>query len=251
MRPGWQSRVPEDRRVGTPGDQQHNHHGHQLHDDQSLVAGLWNALRVLPPEIDGHENRKTRRDEIHLVCSKRIAQVRVLKQLADQSGQILPGSDAADGASQDVVEHQRGDAEFCERSAERLFDRAVHAAAHEHAAALDVHGAHRVRKQHDGQNEPRRGFADVAFRFTARVIGRGGQVVQNDGRGAPERNKGEKRGRGDDDARNAVAPAACGGRGFGGAAHVRVISISGLKCSHFSAAKSSDRPILLRVKRFF
>src|SRR5258705_43094 len=68
---------------------------------------------------------------------------------------------------------------------------AIDAAADEHAAAFDVHRANGVRKQHDGEDEPGSGLADVAFGFTARVIGGRGEVVQNDGGSFPEGNKGQ------------------------------------------------------------
>jgi hypothetical protein len=231
--------MPEDRRVYAPGDQKYDHHGHQLHDDQGFLAGLRNAFGVLPPEINGDKNRKTRRDEADLVGGERIGEMRILEQLADEPGQILPSRHTADGTGQDVVKHQRGNAEFRQSSAKGLLYRAVHATAHEHAAAFDVHRADRVGKHHDGENEPRGGFADVAFRFAACVVRRGGQIVQYDGGCPPEGDEGKEGGRGDNDARNTVASAACGSRGIGRATHVRVISISGLKCSHFSGAKSS------------
>ena len=92
------------------------------------------------------------------------------RQLAHQAGEILPRRDAADRAGEDVVEHQRGNAEFGERAAERLFDRAINAPADKHAAAFDVHRANGVREQHDRQNEPGSGLADEAFGFTTRVV---------------------------------------------------------------------------------
>ena len=76
--------------------------------------------------------------------------MQVLAQLADQSGQILSRGHAADRPSQDVIEHQRGNAEFRQRAAQSAFDGAIHAAAHEHAATFHVHRAHGVRKKHDG-----------------------------------------------------------------------------------------------------
>jgi hypothetical protein len=88
------------------------------------------------------------------------------------------------------VKHQRGHAELGERSAERLLNGAVDAAADKHAAAFHVHGADRVGEQHDGQDEPGSGLADVSFGFTAGVIGGRSQVVQDDGCGAPEGNEG-------------------------------------------------------------
>src|SRR2546427_6792673 len=48
--------------------------------------------------------------------------------------------------------------------------------------------------------------ADVAFRFAARVVRRGGQVIQHDGGGAPEGDEAEEGGRRDQDARDAAGP---------------------------------------------
>jgi hypothetical protein len=110
----------------------------------------------------------------------------MLREITEQASEILPRGHAADWPCEDVVEHQCGDAEFRQGAAERLLDRAVHPAAHEHAAAFHVHRAHGVGKQHDGQDEPRRGFTDVPFGLTTRVIGRRSQIVQNDRGSAPK-----------------------------------------------------------------
>src|SRR6266478_2967344 len=134
----------------------------------------------------------------------------VLREITEQTAKILARGDAADRPGEDVVKHQRRDAEFRQRSAERLLDRAVHPA------------AHGVGKQHDGQDEPRRGFADVPFRLTARVVGRGSQIVQNDRGSAPKGNESKESGGSYDDARNAVAPAARSSGVDGSAAHVWV-----------------------------
>src|SRR6266404_4993960 len=76
--------------------------------------------------------------------------------------------------------------------------------------------------KHERQDEPRRGFADVPFRLTARVVGRGSQIVQNDRGSAPKGNESKESGGSYDDARNAVAPAARSSGVDGSAAHVRV-----------------------------
>src|SRR6267142_4470623 len=115
----------------------------------------------------------------------------ILGELAEETAEILSRRDAADGAGENVIKHQRGDAEFGESAAEGLLDGAIDAAADEHAAAFDVHRANGVRKQHDGEDEPGSGLADVAFGFTARIIGGRGEVVQNDGGSFPEGNKGQ------------------------------------------------------------
>ncbi len=95
------------------------------------------------------------------------------------------------GPGQDVVEHQGGDAEFRQRSSQGLLDCAVDSAAHEHAAALHVHRADGVGEQHDAQDEPRRGLADVTFRLAARVVRGRSQVVQDDCGSFPEGNEAE------------------------------------------------------------
>src|SRR5271163_847284 len=116
--------------------------------------------------------------------------VNVREGFVDKPDEILSCGDAADRTGKNVVKHQGGNAELCQRAAHGGFYNAVHAAAHEHAATLDVNGAHRVGKQHDAEDEPRRGFADVAFRFAAGVIGGRSQVVEHDGSGTPKGNKG-------------------------------------------------------------
>ena len=122
-----------------------------------------------------------------------VIDVRVGEEFVDDADQILPSRNAADWAGQHVVEHQSRNREFGKRSAEGFLDHAVHAAAHEHAAAFDVNRAHGVREQHDAQDEPRCGFADELLSFTAGVIGRRRQVVEYDSRGTPERNEGKHR----------------------------------------------------------
>src|SRR5713226_999030 len=165
--------------------------------------------------------------------------MRMLGKLAEETAEVLPGGNTADWSGQNVVEHQRGNAEFREYPTKRLLYGAIDAAADKHAAAFNVDRAHGIRKQHDGQDEPRRGLSNVTFGFTTGVVGRGGEVVQNNGRGTPERNEGQEGCRGDDDTRNAVAPAACGSRAGGSAAHVWISPACRLKCSHFSSMKSS------------
>src|SRR3989442_1150734 len=120
-----------------------------------------------------------------------------------------------------------------ERAAKGHLYGSIDAATHEHAAAFHVHSSYGVREHHDGKDEPRSRLADVAFGLAARVVRRGGQVVQHDGCGPPERNEGQKGCSGDDDTRNAVAAAARGSRAMGSAAHVWVSLTRRLKCSHF------------------
>ena len=98
-----------------------------------------------------------------------------------------------------IVEHQGGHRELGQRPTHGFVDHFVHAAAHKHGTALDVDGAHRIREQHDRQDEPGGGFADGGFRDAADVVGARGKIAQHNGGGAPERNKGQHhRGRDDD-----------------------------------------------------
>ena len=233
IRPRRQRGMAHRHCVGAPGDEHHYHHGDQLHDMQSFFAGLGNALGVLPPEIKRDDNGKARGDETGCSGRERATHVKILQKVFDQSREVLACSDSADWSREDVIKHQRGNAEFRERPAEGHFHGAIHAAAHEHAAAFHVNGAHGVRKQHDGEDEPRRSLADVAFGFAAGIVRRGGQVVQHDGRRPPERNECQEGGSGDDDTRNTVAAAASGSRAMGSAAHVWVSLNRRLKCSHF------------------
>ena len=74
----------------------------------------------------------------------------ILQKLASQPRKIPAGRHTADWAGQNVVKHQRGHAEFRQRSAEGLLDGAIHTTAHEHAAAFYIDRPHGVRKQHNG-----------------------------------------------------------------------------------------------------
>src|ERR1700687_1358850 len=146
----------------------------------------------------------------------------VVESLVEESDKILARRHAAYRPSQDVIKHQRGDAELGKRSAHRFFDDAIDATAHEHAAALDVDGAYGVGKQHDPEDEPRRGLADVAFGFASGIVSGRSEIVEDDGRGSPERNEAQERRRGNKNTGNSVAAAACGSRAIGSAAHVWV-----------------------------
>ena len=115
----------------------------------------------------------------------------VLQQFVGDPGQILSCGDAADWPGKDVVEHQCGNRELGQGAAQGFLDHAVHAAAHEHTAALDVDRANRIAEQHDGEDEPGSGLADEVLCFTARVIRRGSQVVQDDRGGTPVGNEGQ------------------------------------------------------------
>src|SRR5208282_2034117 len=174
----WQRRVPDQHGVHTPTDQDHDHHGRDLHDAHGFLAGFVYALDVVPPEIerahDGEAGRTYARRDVQ-------PDMEVIGGFVDEADDVLPRGHAADGARQDVVEHQGGDAELCQRAPHGFLDHAVDAAAHEHTAAFDVDGAHAVGKEHDAEDEPLRGLADVALGFATGVVGRGSEVVQHEG----------------------------------------------------------------------
>ena len=177
-----QMRAAHHQRVSAPSDQHHHHHGGELHDPQSFFARFGDALDVLPPEIDRHHHGKCGRRGVRIQLH---ARMRVGQHFVQQAAQVLARGNAADRAGQHVVEHQRGNGKFRQRAAHRFLHHAIHAAAHEHAAALDVNLRHGVGKQHGRENEPRSRLADELLRLATRVIGRGSQVVQNDRRRAP------------------------------------------------------------------
>ena len=181
-----------------PDDQHHHHHGGDLHDLQRPLAGFVHALDVLPPEIDGHHDGKDRgRTRSSGPCERRMAEV--VESVGQEAREVLSGGDRADRAGQDVVEQQRRDRELGQRAAHRLLDHAVHAAAHEHGAGLDVEGAHRVAEEHDRQHEPGRALADDLFGVAAHVVGRRRQIAQHDGRSPPEGDEGQHHRGGDED----------------------------------------------------
>src|ERR1700733_305853 len=126
----------------------------------------------------------------------------VLADLVDQAAQVQPRADAADRAGQHVIEHERGDGELRQSAAHGFVDDLVDAAAHEHAAALDVDGAYRVGEQHDRQDEPWRGLADGRLGDAADVIGGGCEIAQYDGRRSPERDERQHHGSRDYDVDN-------------------------------------------------
>jgi len=78
---------------------------------------------------------------------ERATRVKILQEVFDQSREILACRDeAADRSREDVVKHERGNAEFRERPAEGHLHGSIHAAAHEHAAAFHVNCPHGVEK---------------------------------------------------------------------------------------------------------
>src|SRR5208337_2502957 len=145
----WQCRVADKDGVHAPTDQDHDHHRRDLHNAHSFLAGFVYALDVVPPEIEGTHDGEARRA---YAWGDVQADVEVIGGFVDEADDVLPRGNAADRAGKDVIEHQGGDAELCQRAAHGFLDHAVHAAAHEHAAALDVDGAHAVGKQHDAED---------------------------------------------------------------------------------------------------
>ena len=195
-------------RQRAPGDQQHDHHGGDLHDRHRIVAALVDAARVAPPEVDGDQDgdegrRRLRRDPRVRAGAR--------QDVVDQAGDVAAGRHAADRAGQDVVEQQRRDRQLRERAAHRLLDDAVDAAADEHRGALDVERAHGVGEDHHAEDEPRRRLADRLLDDAADVERGGSEIGEDDRRGAPERDEREKNGGGDDDADAAVARQRGGG----------------------------------------
>ena len=153
-------------RVEGPAHQYHHHHRGDLHYAERLVTGLFNPLDVFPPVITGHQQGKGGGRVIfidmrcmpleHGVHGARDPAVGVGggKQFIDQAGNVLAGRNAGNGAGENIVEHQRGDAEFGEGAAQCFFHHAIHAAAGEHGAAFHVNRAHGEGKEHDAENEP-------------------------------------------------------------------------------------------------
>ncbi len=172
--------------VGTPNNQYHHHNGDKLHDVERFFAGVRNSLGVLPPEIESYRDRKSSRNAVDRRRGKGTAEVGLLREIAEKAAEVLPCGRAADRSRQNVVKHQRGDAEFRKRPAKRLLHCTVDSAAYKHAAAFYIDRPDGIGEQHDREDEPRCGLADVAFGFTAGVIRRGSEVVQNNGGGPPE-----------------------------------------------------------------
>ena len=196
--PGRKLRASRPDRERAPGDEQHHHGGGDVHDAQRFAARFGNALDVLPPEIAGHQNREDRSRFVH---RKDDLGARVREQSVQQARQIETCRDAADRTRQDVVEHERGYRDLGERRAHRFLDDAIYAAADEHTAALDVDRSDGVGEHHDGQDEPRRRFANEVFGDGARVERGRAHVVQHDGGRPPERDERQHRGRGDEHTR--------------------------------------------------
>ena len=190
MRQGWKMRTPDKERVTAPSHHQHHHDGGHVHDAKGLLARFVDTLDVFPPEINRDRDREHRRGAIH---RKKRARMEMFQQFVQQADQIKTCRYAADRARQNVVEHQSGDRELGQGGTHGLLDHAVHAATHEHAAALDVERRHRACKQHDGEDEPGRSLADEVFGNCAGIERRRTHIVQHDCGYTPERNEGEHR----------------------------------------------------------
>ena len=121
------------------------------------------------------------------------------EQLVYQACDVLSGGNARDRSREDVVEHQRGDAQLGQRSTQGFLHHAIHAAAHEHRAALDVHCAHSEREQHYAEDEPWSRSSKGVFSYAADIVSGRAEIVENDRRRAPERNEREGHRGGDHD----------------------------------------------------
>ena len=180
-----------------PDDEDCHHYGGHLHDAQGLPTRFAQADDVLTPEIQRHDGGEDRGEVRRVDVNARV--VKGLPEFVNEAADVQPRADAADGAGQDVVEHQRRDGKFGQRAAHGFMNHAIDAAAHEHAATLDVDGADGVREQHDRQDEPGRGFSDGVFGDAAGVVRGGCEVAEDDGGRPPERNEGQHDGGGDHD----------------------------------------------------
>ena len=84
-----------------PDNQNHHHHRSDGHDLQGLAAGLVDALGILPPEEDNHDNRHTGRK---VIVGELQWVVHILPNILDEARKVLSGGDGADRAGKDVVE---------------------------------------------------------------------------------------------------------------------------------------------------
>ena len=184
-------------RDGTPDDQNYNHDGGDHHDLDRFLAGLVNALNILMPEINRDHGAEYGSKGVLGEVGDGMSDV--LCDILDKARQILPRNHGADGAGQDIVEQQGGDRKLGQRPAHRLLHNAIDASSDEHGARLNVERAYGIAKQHYRQNEPGSALADDFFGIAASIIGRRGQVGEDDGSGAPKRNKRQHHRGGDED----------------------------------------------------
>src|SRR5579859_5496137 len=121
--------------VNAPADEDDHHDGDELHDVKGFFAGLRDALGVFPPEIGGDDDGEGGGDEAGGARREMApCEVEIQAEFVEKSAEILARGDAADGAGENVIEHQGGDGKFGEAAAERLLDGAIDPAANEHAA---------------------------------------------------------------------------------------------------------------------
>src|SRR5579864_1258168 len=129
--------------IESPAHQDDYHHCGDLHDAESFVTGFFNALEVFPPVVNSYEEGKggggvvfveVRRAMKHGVhgAGNPAMSIGGGKSFIHQAGDVLSRGNAGDGAGEDIVKHQRGNAEFGKGPAERFFHHAVDAAAREH-----------------------------------------------------------------------------------------------------------------------
>ena len=182
---------------GAPDDQDHDHDGGDDHDLDGLLARFVDSLGIFPPEVNCDQRAEAGGKRVLGKVSERMAHVP--SHVLNKARQVLACDHRADRTSQNVIEEQRRNRELGESPSHGLFDDAVNAAAHEHAARLDVQSTDGIAEQHDREDEPGCALADHLLSIAARVIGGGGQVRQNDGGGAPERNEGQHHRGGDED----------------------------------------------------
>src|SRR5579859_5123407 len=153
-------------RIEGPAHQDDYHDGSDLHYAERFVAGFFYALDVFPPVINGHQQSERggrmiqvdlRRAVKHLVHGFRNPAMLVSgsKQLIDKAGDILARGYAGNRAGEDVIKHQRGNAELGESPAESFFHHAIDAAAGEHGTAFHVNRAPREGEENDAKNDPR------------------------------------------------------------------------------------------------
>ena len=100
-----------------PGNQDYHHHGGDLHDLQGAFAGFVNALGVLPPEIEGHQDGK---DGGERVLRNVDVVAEVMEGVGQEPRRVLPGGHGADRAGQDVIEQQGRNRKLGQGPAHRL-----------------------------------------------------------------------------------------------------------------------------------
>src|SRR5262249_54713771 len=108
--------------VRAPQDQDYDHHGSDGHNLNSLLAGLMNALSVLPPEIKRYQRAEHGGKAVLRKMAKGMPEV--ASDVLNEAGEILTRYHGTDGAGQHVVEEKGRNGEFCQCAAHRLLDHA-------------------------------------------------------------------------------------------------------------------------------